>query len=214
MRADGSQIAFASDSSTLVPGDTNNYPDVFVRNLVTGTTERVNLTNTGAQETGTFAGDGTAWNSSRLAMSADGRYVEFASGSANMLGGKGQAIFVRDRIAGTTWQAGKIPSAKPYCFSNDGSISADGRYVTFSGMCENAAGSVIDKNSLGVWVYDHVAGTTSRVDVTYTGKPPTAGGRDPMLSADGHYILFDSTATNLIPNDTNQARDVFIRKIN
>ncbi|HEY3833591.1 MAG TPA: Calx-beta domain-containing protein [Acidimicrobiia bacterium] len=218
MSSDGSQIAFISAASNLVAGDTNNYPDVFVRDLVSGSTERVNVTPSGAQETGPQI----ASNASRLAMSADGRYVEFWSSSANMLPGgtaqtppKGSAIFVRDRVAGTTQLVSVgVPSSKPVCWANDGSMSADGRYVVFSEMCENKAGSVIDKNSLGVWVRDLVAGTTTRVDQTYTGKPPTAGGSDGMVSAGGNYVLFDSTATNLIPADTNSAGDVFIRKIN
>jgi hypothetical protein len=178
----------------------------------------VNVTSTGAQETGAqFPG-----NASRLAMSADGRYVEFWSASTNMLPGgtarrpaTGSAIFVRDRVAGTTQLVSVgVPTLKPVCWANSGSISADGRYVVWDGMCENRAGSVIDKQSLGVWVRDLTTGTTTHVDQTYTGKPPTAGGTDGMISAGGHYVLFDSNATNLVPADTNSARDVFIRKVN
>jgi hypothetical protein len=94
MTADGSEIAFVSADSTLVPGDTNNYPDVFVRNLVTGATERVNLSPSGQQESGNLFNV----NATRVSMSRDGRYVAFWSMSSNMVTFGKSGVFIRDRL--------------------------------------------------------------------------------------------------------------------
>src|SRR5262249_18468776 len=77
--ADGRYVAFASLASNLVPGDTNGYWDVFVRDRQTGTTERVSV-----------ASDGTGADSDSyggLAISADGRFVAFSSRATNLVPG-------------------------------------------------------------------------------------------------------------------------------
>src|SRR5262249_28961168 len=71
--SDGRFIAFQSNASDLVPGDTNGLGDVFVRDRISGVTERANVSSTGAQaEASGFsaAGDGAT-------ISADGRFVGF-----------------------------------------------------------------------------------------------------------------------------------------
>src|SRR5437764_1157953 len=92
--ADGRFIAFASDATNLVGGDTNGLADVFVRDRKTHKTRRVSLSSAGAQaDKGSF----------RPAISADGRFVAFASVATNLVGGdtNGQDdIFVRDRKTG------------------------------------------------------------------------------------------------------------------
>ncbi|MGZ4618639.1 MAG: TolB family protein, partial [Frankiaceae bacterium] len=95
--ADGRYVVFTSDAANLVPGDTNDTPDVFVRDRRAGTTTRVSVSNTGAQ------GNGYSYNAP--AVSADGRYVAFVSDAANLVPGDTNGasdVFVRDRRAGTT----------------------------------------------------------------------------------------------------------------
>ena len=89
--ADGNLVAFASDSSNLVPGDTNRPSDIFVRNRYSGKTERVSVAGGGGQADGA---------SIAPAMSADGRFVVFASEATNLVGGDTNGvldIYVRDR---------------------------------------------------------------------------------------------------------------------
>jgi len=76
--ADGRYVAFPSEASNLVAGDTNGKPDVFVRDRVTGATTRVSVTNAGSQANG---------NSGRPAINADGRYVAFESDASNLVAG-------------------------------------------------------------------------------------------------------------------------------
>jgi hypothetical protein len=79
------------------------------------------------------------------------------------------------------------------------SVSADGRYVAF-------------QNANGIFVRDRVKGETERVSVSSDGMPAGGGGSDrPFISGDGRYVLFSSYASNLVPGDTNEEEDLFLR---
>lgn len=97
---DGRFVAFGSYASNLVPGDTNNYQDVFVRDRQSHTTERVSVSSDGSQ------GYPRTMNNVGMypAISADGRFVAFSS-MADLVGGleyQGPDIFLRDRLTQTT----------------------------------------------------------------------------------------------------------------
>lgn len=94
--ANGRYVAFESFANNLVPGDTNGELDIFVHDLETGKTEIVSVANNGAPANG---------KSIQPAISADGRYVAFASLSNNLVPGDanpGFDVFVRDRLLGFT----------------------------------------------------------------------------------------------------------------
>jgi hypothetical protein len=91
LSADGRYVAFATKSVTMVPGDTNSRDDVFIRDRVLGTTERVSLDAGGAQADG---------HSTEVALSQDARWIVFASIATNLVSGDANSerdIFVRDR---------------------------------------------------------------------------------------------------------------------
>jgi len=124
---DGRFVAFYSFASGLVADDSNNQPDIFVRDRQTGTTVRVNLTNAGAQVT-----NGGSYDPS---ISADGRFVTFRSLATTLIDGdtNGKAdIFLRDRQNGRTERVSvTFGGGHLVADSYQGSISADGRFVTF-----------------------------------------------------------------------------------
>ena len=130
--ADGRYVAFGSDASNLVPGDTNGTSDVFVRDLRSGTTQRVSVATDGTQANG---------DSDSPAISADGRYVAFASYASNLVPGdtNGTAdVFVRDLRSGTTRRV-SVATDGTQANGDSGSpaISADGRYVAFESDASN-----------------------------------------------------------------------------
>ena len=99
LSADGRFVAFWSDASNLVAGDSNDSTDVFLRDRVAGTTERVSVSRTGVQASPTDEGSG------RPAISADGRLVAFVSSASNLVAGDtndNDDAFARDRVSGTT----------------------------------------------------------------------------------------------------------------
>jgi Tol biopolymer transport system component len=202
--ADGRYVAFWSQAYNLVPGDTNGYPDVFVRDRVSGTTQRVSMSSAGEQ--GNYD---SLWPS----ISADGRFVAFMSQASNLVPGDTgyYDVFVRDRVSGTTervsvssaGEQGNGPSSDP-------AISADGRFVVFSSSASNLVPG--DTNGhIDVFVRDQVSGTTERASVSSAGEQASYYSRDPAISADGRYVAFWSQAYNLVPGDTDGYNDVFVR---
>lgn len=157
--ASGRYVVFYSDAIDLVPRDSNGQADVFVRNLKTGTTQRVNVGTDGRQANGPSFGS---------AISADGRYVVFASTATNLVLGDNngwQDIFVRDRKSGTTSRVSiRTGGRQANGDSFGGAISADGRFVGFSSDATNLVAH--DTNfTADVFVRDRVLGTTERVNV-------------------------------------------------
>ena len=198
--ADGRFVAFTSNEQNLVPGDTNDRADVFVHDRQAGTTERVSVDSAGNQLDLLSVGP---------AISADGLVVAFISGS-----GPATDVFVRDRQAGTTERV-SVDSAgnQGNSSSAGGSISADGRFVAFSSDSSNLVSG--DTNGrTDVFVRDRQAGTTERVSVNSAGNQASGGDSlRPAISADGRFVVFHSGATNLVGSDTNGAIDVFIHNV-
>jgi Tol biopolymer transport system component len=207
LTADGRYVAFASEAANLVPGDTNLFRDIFVRDLNTGKTERVSV-----HSDGTEAVNG---HSSSPSISADGRYVAFESAALNLVGGDTNGfidIFVHDREKHTTIRV-NVSTEKYQALGGQSyhpSISGDGRYVVFVSDATNLVAG--DTNKVpDIFVHDRVKGTTKRVSVASDGAEGVGGAStQPAISADGRYVAFVSEATNLVPGDTNGLADIFV----
>src|SRR5262249_26887938 len=132
---DGRFVAFGSWASNLVPGDSNGLPDLFVRDRLGGTTERVNIATGGGQANADSGADMV------LSMSSDARYVPFASFATNLAAGDTNGtgdIFLRDRLLGTTEIVSLATGgAQGNGMSITPSVSADGRFVAFSSNAFN-----------------------------------------------------------------------------
>ncbi len=204
MSADGRSVAFDSEATNLVPGDTQGVRDVFVHDLVSRQTTRVSVNSMG----------GAGNSESRLpSISGSGRYVAFESRASNLVQGDNlghRDVFVHDRATGKTGrisvnslgQEANDPSSLP-------SISADGRFIAFT----SAAGNLVagDANGLDdVFVHDQNTRQTGRVSVDSAGVESDGASTECCLSADGRYVAFESAATNLVTGDTNAAMDVFV----
>jgi Tol biopolymer transport system component len=199
--ADGRYVAFASAATNLVPDDTNLAVDMFVRDLVTGATERVSIGPGGTQADG---------RSYVPAISADGRYVAFWSEATNLVaGGTAGAIgvFVHDLVTGATRKVVGVPAGS--ATSHRVAISAGGRYVAFDTKASGLVPSDDDRLR-DVFVRDRVAHTTRRVSVGRHGIQANDGSSSPSMSADGRYVGFESDASNLVAQDSNNDRDVFV----
>jgi len=204
---DGRYVAYSSDGDNLVPGDTNDLPDTFVRDRLNGTTERVSVSSDEVEQFGgRFAPDIPV-------ISGNGRFVVFASFSNTLVpddNGDQLDVFVRDREAGTTERVTVSSSGEGGDnHSFGGSISADGRYVCFDSYSSNFVDG--DTDELDVFVRDRQLGTTERVTVSSSEVPSNGRSERGALSADGRFVAFMSLATNLVPQDTNGAYDVFVR---
>ncbi|MBA3877338.1 MAG: hypothetical protein C0498_10435, partial [Anaerolinea sp.] len=207
--ADGRYVAFTSDATNLVPGDTNARPDVFVHDRTTGATTRVSVTSAGGQ-----AVLGGLFGSSSPAISADGRYVAFSSSMSDLVSGDGNAaadVFVHDRATGeTTIVSVSTAGLAGNSWSFGPAISADGRFVAFT----SDAGDLVPDDGNGqtdVFVRDRTTGTTERVSVDSSGGEASGWSAEPTISGDGGLVAFRSSAADLVGGDTNGVDDIFVR---
>ena len=208
LSSDGRFAAFASNASNLVKGDTNGCTDIFVRDRQSNATTRISLASSGSQGNG---------NSFHPDISADGRYIVFASKASNLVSGDTNGctdIFLHDRQSraitrlSTAFDGSESDNSSFYpC------ISADGHYVAFVSNATNLVRG--DNNTCtDVFIRDLQANTTSLVSLTSDGLQANddSSAQDwPDISADGRYIAFTSTAKNLAEGDTYSFYDVFVR---
>jgi hypothetical protein len=190
-----------------VDGDANNRDDVFIHDRQTGITERVSIS------TGGVEGDG---DSDIPSISADGRYVAFASYSNNFDSSDTNGYvdcFVRDRLMGITERVSiSTNGVQGDADSFNAQISGDGRYVAF----ESRASTLVAGDTNGtydIFLRDRQSGTAVRVSVATSGAQSAAGSESPSISADGRYVAFDSWASDLVAGDTNGVWDTFVHDI-
>jgi Tol biopolymer transport system component len=205
--ANGRYVAYTSFASDLVPGDGNGTYDVFVRDLVSGTTVRASLDTEG--------GDPNS-SSFERSISANGRYVAFSSDASDLVPGDGNGaadVFVRDLVSGTTVRASvDTEGGDPNSFSSSASISPNGRYVAFTSDASDLVPGD-QRFTLDVFVRDLVNGTTVRASVDTEGGNPNGGSAGQSISARGEYVAFTSDASDLVPGDGNGNSDVFVRRM-
>lgn len=210
INADGRYVVFRSDASNLVPNDTNGCTeedpcsDVFVHDRVLRTTTRVSVGPAGAQANDSSFG---------ASISADGRYVVFSSLAGNLVAddrNRTADVFVHDRVLGVTSRV-SVSSAggEANGVSYGGSVSTDGRYVSFVSLATNLV--LADTNrDYDVFVHDRQTAQTTRVSVGPGGVQANRASGQSMVSGDGRFVVFGSEASNLVERDTNNVHDVFV----
>lgn len=206
--ADGRFVAFSSDATNLVTGDTNSFTDIFLRDLQLGTTIRISVSSS-AEQANNFS-------DSELAISSNGRFVAFRSNATNLVSDDGNGfadIFVRDTQTGTTELISRTSDgavANGTSFSP--AISADGNIVAFTSNATNLDGNDTN-NRNDVFIRRRSNGQTLRVSLSTDGFGANLGANEPSISADGRYVSFSSEATNLITEDTYGYTHVYIRDL-
>jgi len=211
--ADGRYVAFTSLATNLSGDDLAGF-DVFVRDLVSGTTVLVSRADG-------LAGAPGAGASTSASISADGRRVAFASGAANLsdddIDAVTSRVLVRDLDAGSTVLVSRAtgtagaPAGAPALAP---AISADGRHVAFesaaTGLSPDDVGGVSD-----VFVRDLAAATTTLVSRApgATGAGGDGNSAAAAISADGSRVAFTSSAGDLSGADGDGLTDVFLRDL-
>jgi Tol biopolymer transport system component len=202
--ARGRFVAFESDATNLVPGDTNGERDIFVRDRLLGLTNRISVSSSGAQANG---------DSNGAALDAKGRFVAFHSSADNLVAGDTNGlddVFVHDRLTGETTRVSVSSAgtqANQGCFTP--SLDAKGRFVAFSSSADNLGPGDTNGES-DVFVHDRKTGETTRVSLSSTGAEGNGDSQLPALDAKGRFVAFQSLASNLVAGDTNGQRDVFV----
>jgi Ca2+-binding RTX toxin-like protein len=186
--ADGRFVAFSSLASNIVPGDTNNNHDIFVRDTLTNTTTRVSVDSAGNQAN---------FRSYNASISADGRFVAFSSDASNIVPGDTNRerdmvvrdIFVRDTLTNTTTRVSVDSAANQGNSSSDSpSISADGRFVAFDSKSSNLVPGDTN-NTDDIFVVD-----TSSTPKVINGTP----GNDNLTGTSGNDIINGSEGDDVL----------------
>ncbi|MCP4356893.1 MAG: hypothetical protein GY796_02610, partial [Chloroflexi bacterium] len=225
--ADGRYVAFQSNATNLATGDLSHL-DVFVHDRDTDedgvfdepgavATRRVSQTASGIPANAA---------STHPAMSADGRLIVFTSSANNLVTGDSNNsadIFLYDRDAdadGIFDEIGEV-SVVLISFGVDGlpadnfsmqpAISPDGRQVAFESWASNLIVGGTTPFRRHVYVRDWNVGMTYLVSQSSGGVEAGDSSYQPILSANGRFIAFESLADNLVGTDSNLGRDIFVR---
>lgn len=216
--SDGNVIAYVSHFEDLVAGDTNQQPDVFVRDLKRGVTELVSR-DTSGKPAGGFG---------PLSLSADGRFVVWVSAASTIVAGDtnltcyvgvdgvprcdpASDVFLYDRQNG---RVESISVTSTGTLANDSSgqpsVSRDARFVAFT----SASSDIVAGTSKGIshiYLRDRVLGSTKLVSRSFTGVAGDAPSSEPAISDDGRWVAFQSSAANLIAGNTSTRENVFLK---
>lgn len=204
--ADGRFVAFSSVANNLIANDTNGFSDIFVRDNVTMQTSRISVSSSGLQGNG---------DSDYPSMSADGRFVSFASKASNLVSNDTNAswdVFIHELATQQTTRVSVSTNGEGGNWDSLlSSISADGRFVAFESRADNlvpGAGSRWD-----ILVRDRMTNQTIRVSVP-TGTDNWGGGNAPAISADGRFVAFESDSDYLSLGDRNNGLwDILVRDL-
>ena len=186
--ADGRYVAFSSWASNLVPNDTNDESDVFVRDLMTGTTTLVSVASDGTQANGV---------SFTPSISGNGDVVAFRSDATNLIANDTEGhtdVFVHVISTGVTSRVSQTPTGEGANEdSSEPAISANGRVVAFSSVATNLVRVHVNATGLccDIFVHKLATGRNKLGDPMLNGK----GASDsflPVLSANGRYLAFGS----------------------
>jgi Tol biopolymer transport system component len=235
---DGRFVVFRSEASNLVAGDTNKEVDLFIRDRLRRTTELVNirqprgdgslsrsdLTGWDVSAHARFVAFGNdysvfVWDRARQtteevsagryqaydgdeypSISADGRFVAFLTNERDF-----QWLVVLDGLKGTVKLVTDAERGQPI----EHRISGDGRFVVYRSDEDPRTG--VEQDTEDLFVRAMATGATERVRVSTSGAQVNASVRGAATSADGRFVAFDSSASNLVAGDTNRQGDVFVR---
>jgi Tol biopolymer transport system component len=204
VNADGNLMVFTSGSDFLVDNDRNEVFDVFLYNRISDETELVSVATLGGG--GPRSGNDLSANG---AISGDGNFVVFCSEASNLTTGTPEdfaGIFLRNRIEGTTQQVASL--AQRRCLQREASpsISENGAYIAFVSELQLDDQDTNGVSDVFVW-HD---GSTIRISEALGGGPANGPSSFASISANGTFVAFQSSASNLIDGDDNQNSDVFV----
>lgn len=175
---DGRYVAFYSDSTNLVPGDSNAAPDIFLADSVdlTAAPERISVDSSGTP----FAGP--SFPLSNRSVSQDGRHVVFAARAPAGLTTNISDVFLRDRAAGTTSLVSRLPGGAPFNSASDqAAISYNARYVAFRSFATNGP----NPSGSRIWILDRTADALTSVPL----PPQAASCEEPRVSNDADLVM-------------------------
>ncbi len=212
--ADGRYVVFVSmDSLITGPAGDGTSTDVVLGDTLTGALTVVSYNGAAPTIFGISENGGAT-------LSPDGRFVAFRSTTMNLVVGDTNLVgdvFLRDMLepnpaAAITRVSTSSTGLQANAASNCVDVSQGGRYVLFDSTASNLVGGDTNGKS-DVFLKDTYTGQTTRVSTGTTGTQGNDNSTGLAISADGHYALFQSYATNLVPGDTDGLQNLFVKDL-
>lgn len=203
----GRYVAFSSSASNLVPMDTNNAWDVFVRDRLTAITVRVSTDSSGVEGNADSGGD----HPGTIDISSDGQRIVFQSFASNLVPvdtNQNQDVYVHDLASGSTRRV-TTTSTGQEASGGMPAISGNGRYVAFQSHSTAFVGPIGGTSS--IFRKDLLTGQVDLVSVSPLINYKTVPCTDASITHDGRYIAFGSASSHLSVSDTNLYTDMFVR---
>jgi Tol biopolymer transport system component len=208
--ADGQTVVFESNATNLVSGDENKARDVFSWSAKTGKVERVSIPEQGGWGNG---------NSYDAMVSGDGQQVVFTSDAANMTTipkGRSQSnVFIRNLLKGVTEMLSVEPVSQTGGNAQKGSISFDGSRVVFCSPTPTLVAN--DNNKLwDIFLWERGKQGLRRISLTQGGTERNQGEESgsrrvaASISGNGRFVVYSTTASNMVPGDQLKFQDVFV----
>jgi Tol biopolymer transport system component len=200
---DGRWVAFASKATNLVDGDTNGVEDVFLRDMQTLTTKRISVGPDGVQaNNGSYA----------PVMSMDGRYVLFSSKATNLLDTADingmEDLYIYDHHSGSLRRVAEdVDAGWMYAYYRPYAISANGQIVAFASYSSNGTGDAVYTGWNMYW--KNIATNETR-KITDQASARSWQTSRVTITPDGRFVAFASEQRDLVPDDTNGKRDIFV----
>jgi WD40 repeat protein len=192
MTPDGRYVVFASAARDLAPGDTNGIADVFVRDLLSGTTLLVSARAMGTNSVNQLL-------SGAPAITPDGRYVAFYSSATNLVPGQvpGGDVFELDTVAGTTtWISAGARSLYQSVWGATNATSCnlrmsdDGNYIAFEASTNPPAPTGLVGPAI-VMRYNRDSGLTDLIQTnTYMPPAPAESIQNLSMTPDGRFVAY------------------------
>ncbi len=201
---DGRFVAFYSTATNLVAGLSSTLGDIYIRDLVTGTTTCAS--SNGVSLATTALGVVNA-SSTHPAVSDDGRFVAFKSGTSNAA-----VVALFDSVTGTTTLV-STNGARPAGGIDDvygPEMTPDGRFIAYAAL--DAYSNAVLYSSVHLW--DAWTGEDTVLSLAQDGSFPTNTiAKAPAFSPDGNFVAFLSNATNLVTNAVSSGFHIYLRDL-
>ena len=212
--SDGRFVVFTTDANNLIANDTNEWLDIFIKDLKLNSITRISVSNSGEEGNG---------DSTQPSISGDGTCIAFTSYADNLSPDDGNYksdIFVYNQLTKKIDRI-NINGEEINKDSHDPAISENGRYIVFIigksqpivAKISNELNNVSftdDKYVNGLFCYDTLFGTTKLISISDEGEIANDYCDEPAINSDGSYVVYSSGADNLVGNDDNLSTDIFV----
>lgn len=207
LSADGSMVAFQTKATDLDANDVDTNSDIYVKNLTTGDLTLVSETSGGTKSNGV---------SDEPDISADGTMVAFRSTATNLDPADTDVVpdvYEKDLVTGDiSLVSVNGAGTKGNAHSGRPSLSTDGSIVAFRSQASNLLASDTD-SAFDIYVKDMSSGDLRIASADADGSGGNGSSTTPMLSNDGTLVAFRTSATNLVPADTDSIYDIDVKNL-